>query len=206
MSERCNENFDIKENEESFFSVQPFLLTLSPLQTSLDCHTISLLPSLQRRYSCKVLRFPLEDSRAVNNLIAMIGESKADYFILILTFTLLRISSPNQEGWAFSLCICFNFHWHRSRETGQPIKHLIRQPSSHGDGVDERSKEAGNWVVFTTASESLCNFLFIATHSTAVAWVLMLCYRFSIHLPHSRRERAPVGFLPGSPPSTNWEE
>lgn len=204
MSERCNENFDIKKMK----SVQPILPMRSPLQTSLDCHTILLLPSLQR-YACNVLWNPLEDSRAANNSIAMIGEPKhflwSSYLILLLTVTLIRISSPNLEGWAISLCIYFNFHWHWSTETGQPIKHLIPQPSSHGDGVDEKIKRSRKVTHFHNSFRGSVSFPNSHQH-TAVAWVLMLCYRFSIHLPHSRRERAPVWFIPGCPPSTNWEE
>lgn len=68
---------------------------------------------------------------------------------------------------------------------------------SHAGGVYERIKKAKSkteWLIFTTVSESC--LLFTATYLKALAWLLTLCYQFSINPPHNRRARAPVWVLP----------
>lgn len=74
----------------------------------------------------------------------------------------------------------------------------ISPTPSHAGGVYERIKRSQEEarearLIFTTASDSPCGHLFTETYSTALA--CLLCYRFSINLPHNRRARAPVLIL-----------
>lgn len=66
---------------------------------------------------------------------------------------------------------------------------------------EEIQRSGGRWreTRFLNSSH-LCCFLFMATYFAALAWLLMLCYQFSIDTLHNRRARAPALILPDSVP------
>lgn len=126
---------------------------------------------------------------------------------------------PSRKYWRFFFNIflilffcffCFSFltHIEVAWEASPPAKQLISQTWVLLAESVRRSKEAKRKseqpVSFIpTASDGLCRFLFTATYSTALAW--LLCYQFSINLPHNRRVRAPVLILPDSV-TLSWED
>lgn len=114
-------------------------------------------------------------------------------------------------SWFFCCCFfCFSFltDIEVASEASPPAKQLISQTRVLLAESVRRSKEAkrkseqpGSFL--PTAWDGLCRFLFTATYSTTLAW--LLCYQFSINLPHNRRVRAPVLILPDSV-TLSWED